>query len=202
MKEILLATNNPHKVEEFKKMLKKAEINLDVKTPKDLGLYNFTVSEDGDSFFENSRRKAISYYFETNMPCVADDSGLVIDSLDGEPGLYSARYAGEDCNDKNNIDKVLNNLEDEGFRKASFVADICFYDGKKKTNFHGICDGTITEKEYGENGFGYDPIFRPLGYLKTFAELGSEVKNNISHRAIAFDKFMTYLKERINNETI
>lgn len=201
MKEILLATNNQHKVEEFKKMLSEAKIDLKVKTPKDLGLYNFNVNEDGDTFFENSRRKAISYYFETNIPCLADDSGLVIDSLNGEPGIYSARYAGEECDDKKNIEKVLEKLNGVEFRKASFVADLCFYDGNKKTNFHGACDGTITETIHGENGFGYDPIFIPLGYLKTFAELGDKVKNSISHRSLAFAKFITFLKEKINNES-
>jgi len=202
MKQILLATNNQHKVEEFKKMLKEAKIDLIVKTPKDLGLYNFHVNEDGDTFFENSRRKAISYYYETNIPCLADDSGLVIDSLGGEPGIFSARYAGEESNDKKNIEKVLEKLKSVEFRKASFVADLCYYDGNKKTNFHGACDGTITEEVHGEGGFGYDPIFMPLGYLKTFSELGNNVKNEISHRSVAFSKFITFLKEKLNNESI
>lgn len=196
MKEIVIATQNKGKIKEFKQMLEKYRINV-------LSLADFThisfpeVEETGTTFVENAKIKAEAYRKLLNKPVLADDSGLVIDALDGRPGVYSARYAGEAATDEENIDKVLDEMQDIELSKrtARFVAVLALAIPNSETLFfEGACEGVIAESPRGENGFGYDPIFVPKGSNRTMAELSSEEKNRISHRYHALEKMKIWLE--------
>lgn len=189
--EILLATQNEHKKEEILDILPQ---NFKLKTFKD---FNFIgdIEETGNTFEENAKIKAEFGYNLGKIACFADDSGLVIDALDGDPGIYSARYSGTG-KFSNNIAKVLKNMSGIDNRKAYFISTICWINQQEEFYFEGRIYGTISEQIKGEHGFGYDPIFIPEGYNKSFAEFTAEEKNKISHRAIALDKFMQFLKTK------
>ena len=183
IKEVVLATRNRGKVREFSKLLegvfeKVVSLN-DLDTPPD-------VIEDGLTFRENALKKARAIAQYTGKPAIADDSGLEVDALDGKPGVYSARYAGEDASDKDNIIKLLRDLNGIEEREARFVCCIAlvFPDGRE-TVVEGRCDGFILDEPRGEGGFGYDPVFFLPGHGKTMAEIPQELKNKISHRARA-----------------
>ena len=194
-KEILIATKNKHKLEEINKLL----IGLDI-TLKNLADYPDApeVIEDKESFIENAAKKAIEYSKFAGIPALADDSGLEVDVLDGRPGVHSARYAGEEQDDKKNITKLLNVLDDvmPNKRTAHFKCLVALAQNDNiLATAEGTCEGAITSEPAGEYGFGYDPVFIPKGYDNTFSELGAEVKDKISHRAVAFNKMAEIIKK-------
>ncbi len=177
---IVLATSNRHKVEEFKKIL--IDFPLEITSLSDFGPIPEAV-EDGADFDENAYKKASHVSRLLGLPAIADDSGLVVPSLAGEPGVYSARYAGEGATDNENIDKLLKNLSGISKREAYFqcVISIAVPNGPALT-YDGRCDGVIIDERRGSNGFGYDPVFYMSEFGKTFAELDMEEKNEVSHR--------------------
>ena len=157
------------------------------------------IIEDGTTFEENSAIKAKEASRYADMSAFADDSGLEVDALNGEPGINSARYAGPDATDADRIAKLLKNMEGKTNRKARFVCVISLaYRGNLAAQFRGEVEGTIIDAPRGENGFGYDPVFVPDGYDKTFAELGPEVKDAISHRGKAFAMAANFVKEELS----
>jgi len=192
--KIVFATNNKNKIAEVRKML---DSKYEVMSLEDIGCHE-NIPETGKCLRENAWQKA-SYVFEKyGFNCFADDTGLEVEALNGEPGVYSARYAGGKGHDSEaNMAKLLKNLEGIENRKARFCTDICLIlrnnDHADVRFFEGIVDGEIIKERRGGEGFGYDPIFQPNGYTQTFAELGSNIKNNISHRAKAVEKLAEYL---------
>ena len=189
MKELILASNNAHKVEEIKSILE----DYSILTLKDIN-YTKEIVEDGSTFEENALIKARTICKYSGKTAISDDSGLSVELLDGRPGVYSARYSKEQTDEKN-IEKVL--LELNGQKsKAKFVSVIALVkpDGTELT-FRGECHGEIIFEKRGTNGFGYDPIFYVPSLDKTFAELSAEQKNSISHRKQSLEKFSQYLKE-------
>lgn len=189
--KLVLATNNKHKVEEIKKILgNKFE---EILTLKDLNI-DVDVEETGTTFAENATLKASAICKLTNLPALADDSGLSVDALNGEPGVYSARYAGIGQDDNANINKLLEKMENQKNKDAHFTSAIvlCFPDGKIVSS-EGSVYGKILDKRQGENGFGYDPVFYSNDLAKSFAVATSEEKNSISHRAIALRELVKQL---------
>lgn len=196
MKEVVIATKNPGKAKEFKTFFAKYDINA-VSLPE-LSKAIEDVDETGTTFDENAALKAEQIAELLQTPVLADDSGLVIDALDGQPGIYSARYAGEPKDDQANIDKVFDELHgvESANRTARFICVLAVAVPGDKTIFKtGYCEGKILASQSGHNGFGYDPIFIPEGYTKTMAELSPEEKNKISHRSHA----MTQLEDWVNH---
>ena len=188
-KKLVLSTNNIHKLEEIKDILK--DLPIEVLSKKDIGLEDLDIIEDGTTLEENSIKKAKALSDRTDYMVMADDSGLFVEALNGAPGVYSSRYAGEEGNDlKNNKNwiKELENIPLEN-RNGSFKTVIALVTEEKQVlTVRGECKGHIISSPRGENGFGYDPLFIPEGYNETFGELGEEVKNKISHRAKALEK--------------
>jgi XTP/dITP diphosphohydrolase len=152
------------------------------------------IPETEDTLEGNARQKANFIYNKTNMNCFADDTGLEIDALDGRPGVYSARYAGEGCSFSDNINKILEELEGAENRKAKFRCVICLILDGEEYLFEGRIDGNITRERKGDTGFGYDPVFIPNGYHQTFAEMPPYLKNGVSHRGRAMEKMMKFVK--------
>ena len=193
---ILIATHNKHKLSEMARILE--PMGYEVVTDTDLGFTLTEAEENGSTFLENARIKAESGCKESGLPCIADDSGLCVDALGGEPGVFSARYSGEHGDDKGNNEKLLFNLKDvpDENRTARFVCAICvsFPDGSEITA-EGACEGKIGYEYRGNNGFGYDPLFYYAPFDKTYAEMTPEEKNQISHRANAMAKFIAVFKE-------
>jgi len=195
LKKVILATNNQGKVKELESMLTDFEVEI-------LSLKDFPelpeVEEDGKTFEENALKKAREICVQTACITIADDSGLEVDALDGQPGVYSARFAGELKSDAANNEKLLRLLKDvpEAERTARFrcVIAVVTPQGKERF-FDGACEGVIGHAAKGAEGFGYDPLFIVPAYHKTFAELGLETKNKISHRGKAFEKTVEYLRE-------
>ena len=184
--KLLVASKNKKKIKELKEILEPAGVI--VLTSEDIGGIP-DVEENGTSFEENASLKAIEIAKLTGNYVFADDSGLEVEALNDAPGIYSARYAGENATDQERIDKLLYNLKNEVNRKARFVCVIAISDKKGNTKtFRGEIYGRIIEKPKGSSGFGYDPVFIPDGYNQTFAELSQEIKNKISHRANALAK--------------
>ena len=187
MIKILAATGNRHKVEEIASVLK--PLGIELLSFKDLDMDPPEVVEDRDSFVGNAVKKAVEVAEATGMVCLADDSGLVVDALNGEPGVYSARYAGIDADDLENMNKLLENLRGIENRTARFTCCLAFAEpGRLIGTAEGFVSGKITETPHGTQGFGYDPCFVPDGFDQTFAELGPEVKDRISHRGNALRK--------------
>ena len=191
--KLFLATGNQHKIEEMKKIL--ADTDIEILSKNDIETMP-EVIEDQDTFIGNSLKKAREIAEYIGMATIADDSGLVVQALNGQPGVYSARFAGENATDQENNQKLLELLKDIPLaeREAYFICAMAFVstEGEEYT-VTGKCPGHITFKAQGEEGFGYDPLFIPKVYKKSFAQLGSEVKNKISHRAKALDKMKDYL---------
>lgn len=188
MKTIIIATNNKGKAKDFDNLLR--PFGYEVKTLADYPALA-EVEETGTTFAENAALKAETISQQLNEIVIADDSGLIIDALGGEPGVYSARYAGPEKNDQNNIEKVLLKMQDvpEEKRTARFHCTLAMAVPDEETRlFTGEAEGYITKNPSGENGFGYDPIFYTEVFHKTFAELSSDEKNQISHRANALKK--------------
>ena len=195
--ELLIATNNKGKVKEIKEIL--SGLDMEVFSLADKGI-DIEVEEDGKTFEENSMKKASEIFKIANCITVADDSGLEVDALGGAPGVYSARYAGENATDEEKYTKLLNELKGlpEEKRTARFVSDVSviFPDGTKKS-LRGECEGVITTKPSGNGGFGYDPVFFVPELNKTFSEATMEEKNQISHRGKAFRMLREYLQDKI-----
>jgi XTP/dITP diphosphohydrolase len=190
-KTLIIASNNKHKISELKKIFSTSEFN--VISMAEAG-FSHDVEETGKTFEENAILKARSIALEKHTFVFADDSGLEVEALDFRPGVFSARYAGKDASDLDRINKLLGELKDKSNRKARFVCVIAISkpDGSVET-FRGEVYGNIINEPRGKNGFGYDPVFVPEGYDKTFAELPSDIKNSISHRARASEKMLKYI---------
>jgi XTP/dITP diphosphohydrolase len=189
MHQLVFATNNAHKLEEVAAKIggKIKLLSLD-----DIG-FTGDIEESGTTFSENASIKSYYIYQKYNLDCFGDDSGLEIDALNGEPGVYSARYAGGHGNHAANMDKVLAKMKNESNRKARFRTVISLIWDAKEYFFEGAIEGTIRYERSGSAGFGYDPIFQPDGYTVTFAEMSLAQKNSISHRAIAVGKLLEFL---------
>ncbi|MUK86946.1 XTP/dITP diphosphatase [Ornithinibacillus sp. L9] len=195
MKKVVIATKNKGKALEFKSLFKK--YNIEAISLLELEKEVPDVEETGTTFQENAALKAEEIANLLNTPVLADDSGLEIDALDGRPGIFSARYAGEQKDDQANIDKVLKELKEvpEKGRSARFVCVLAIAIPGEETIFRtGYCEGEINTEQKGDNGFGYDPIFIPNGYELTMAELEPEEKNSISHRKNAIIQLEDWLK--------
>ncbi|UZO79726.1 non-canonical purine NTP diphosphatase [Aquimarina sp. ERC-38] len=194
MNRLVFATHNDNKVKEVKAILP-PEIDLvsltDIECHED-------IPETASTLEGNALLKATFVKEKYNLDCFADDTGLEIEALDNEPGVYSARYAGPERNAHLNMDLVLHKLQSHPNRKARFVTSIVLLHQGKQYTFTGICNGKITQKKSGTQGFGYDPIFQPEGYDKTFAELSIEEKNKISHRGKAFTQLIEFIKNTIS----
>lgn len=195
--DIVLATKNRKKIEEIKKILNLMGIASRVYTLDDFPAYQ-DVKEDGDTFEANAVKKAEYISKSTGMTAIADDSGLEVDALDGTPGVLSARYAGESADDRANLEKLLNEIKDVPSEKkgARFVCCIAIASSKEVKTFFGYIRGRIGTEPKGKNGFGYDPVFYPEGYDRTFAEMSDKEKNAISHRAMALRELQKYLLEK------
>lgn len=191
--KILTATNNQHKVREISQIFEGTA--YETVSPKSIGL-QVEVEEDGMTFAENALKKAESFSKASGLISIADDSGLVVYCLNGEPGVFSARYGGEGLDDKGRTQLLLKNMQGKTDRRAAFVSSVAmvFPDGKTVVA-EGRCEGVIAHEMSGENGFGYDPVFVPDGYNKTFSELSAEEKNRISHRGRALEQLQKKLFE-------
>jgi len=195
MRKLLLATSNENKVKEIAQISKDLELDIEFLYLKDFNNIKEVV-EDGKTFKENAIKKAKEYYSQTDISTLAEDSGLSVDALDGEPGIYSARFAGEDKDDNKNNLKLLHILEGVNDRRAHFVCSAALVISKDNIEtFEGVLDGDIYYNIKGDSGFGYDPLFIPKGYDKTMAELGIEIKNKISHRYKAIKDILSFIKK-------
>ena len=187
--KLVFATNNLHKLKEVQEMLSNA---IEVLSLKDIGC--FEDIEETESTLEGNAKLKADYITEKyGFDCFADDTGLEVEALDGNPGVYSARYAGEHGNAEKNMEKLLNELQNKSSRKAKFRTIIALNLRNKQYLFEGICDGEILNEKTGVKGFGYDPIFKPKNASCSFAEMNSEEKNIISHRGIAIQKLVNFL---------
>lgn len=192
--EIIFATQNANKVNEIQ-----AQLNGEIKIKSLLDLNYLDELEETEKTLEgNARQKSSFVYEKFGMNCFADDTGLEVEALNGEPGVYSARYAGESKSFDANMNKLLEKLEGSDNRSAQFRTVISLFMEGKEYQFEGICKGEITKERSGEKGFGYDPIFRPEGLSRTFAEMSTEEKSKISHRGLAVSKLISFLNGRLN----
>lgn len=189
--QLVFATNNAHKLEEVRAILGN---QFDILSLNDIHCHA-DIPETADTLEGNARLKARYIYEHYGMDCFADDTGLEVEALGGAPGVYSARYAGGEGHDSEaNMRKLLAELEGKDNRRAQFRTAICLIEGGEEHLFEGIVRGSIIEARRGTSGFGYDPVFIPEGYSQTFAEMGNEEKNRISHRARAVQQLAGYLK--------
>lgn len=189
--KLVFATNNNHKLKEVKQLLPDS---IEILSLKDIDCED-DIAETGSTIPDNAFIKARYIYEKFGMNCFADDTGLEVDSLGGRPGVYSARFAGPACRSEDNIKKLLTELKGIENRKANFRTAICLMIDGVATVFEGRVDGVITLDESGDKGFGYDPIFLPNGYDKTFAQMSDAEKNAISHRGVAVRKLVDYLSK-------
>ena len=189
--KLVFATNNLNKLAEVQKMLPES---IQLLSLKDINCFE-EVDETETTLEGNAQLKADYITNKFGYNCFADDTGLEVDSLDGKPGVYSARFAGEPSNSENNMQKLILDLENKTNRKAQFRTAVCLNIDDNQYLFEGICKGEILTKKQGEKGFGYDPIFKPEGYTTSFAEMSSEEKNTISHRGIAIQKLVAFLSK-------
>ena len=187
--KIVFATNNQHKLDEIKKISKG---QLEILSLSDINCHE-DIPETGNTLKENALIKARFVKVKFGLDCFADDSGLEVDALNNAPGIYSSRYAGPDCNSEDNMQKLLQDLQGKENRSAQFRTAIALIMNGEEHYFEGIIKGDIIHQKKGTNGFGYDPIFKPSGYDKTFGELPEEIKNSLSHRAIATKKLVAFL---------
>lgn len=193
MRKLVFATNNAHKLEEVRAVL---DNKIEIVSLNELGCYD-DIPETADTLEGNALIKAEYVFNKFEMACIADDTGLEVEALNGEPGVYSARYGGEPQNAQKNMQKLLTNLKGIENRKARFRTVIVLKDAERELYFEGTIHGHISETPSGAAGFGYDPVFVPDGYNKSFAELGPELKNKISHRALAVEELIRFLKNDI-----
>ena len=188
-RKLVFATNNQNKFNEIRNILKKS---VDLVSLKDLD-FTEDIPEEHSTIEENAMGKAFYIYKKYKLDCFSDDTGLEIEALNGEPGVHSARYAGEQCNFNDNINKVLGKMKGVKNRRARFRTVISLVENGSVINFEGCIYGKIIEKRRGEHGFGYDPVFIPDGHKLTFAEMKMDEKNKISHRARAIKQLVNHL---------
>jgi len=189
--ELIMATNNQHKVDEIRSALPGG---ITIRSLKEAGI-GIEIEEPHNTLEENAAEKARTIQRLTLKDCFSEDTGLEVKVLNNEPGVRSARYAGESASYEDNTSKLLRNLEGITDRHARFRTVICLLLQEKEYYFEGICDGLILEERKGEKGFGYDPVFQPEGSNKSFAEMGMEEKNQFSHRAKAVAGLVAFLKQ-------
>jgi XTP/dITP diphosphohydrolase len=189
--KLVIATNNIHKINEIRHLLNE---KIELLSLSDIGC-QIQIPETEKTIEGNAAQKAFFIYDRYMINCFADDTGLEIEALHGEPGVFSARYAGDNCSYEDNITKVLTAMHEMKNRSARFKTVIALIINGKLQTFEGIVEGIIRNERKGSNGFGYDPIFQPAGLDRTFAEISLEEKNRISHRAIALQKLVDYLKD-------
>lgn len=192
MKTLIFATNNSHKLQEVNTML---DGLVTVRSLKEMGL-DGDIPETADTLEGNALQKATWVWERCHQDCFADDTGLEVEALGGRPGVYSARYAGEHCSFDDNVNKMLREMEGQSNRKACFRTVVCLIEQGIPRYFEGRVDGQILTERYGEQGFGYDPIFMPDRFAVSFAEMPLEVKNRISHRGRAIAQLVEYLKQQ------
>lgn len=192
MKKLVFATNNAHKLEEIRAILGD---KVEILSLNDIDCHA-DIPETADTLQGNAALKAQYIYENYGLDCFADDTGLEVEALNGAPGIYSARYAGGEGHDSEaNMKKLLSEMQDKDNRKARFRTVICLIEDGKEHFFEGIVNGSIIRERKGGAGFGYDPVFMPDGYSETFAEMGNDEKNKISHRARAVQKLCEYLNK-------
>ena len=189
--KLVFATNNRHKLEEVRAIVGN---RVEVLSLNDIDCHD-DIPETADTLQGNALIKARYIYEKYGMDCFADDTGLEVEELGGEPGVFSARYAGEECNSEANMQKLLHNLTGKNNRNAQFRTVIALIIKGEEKLFNGIVKGTITEEKRGNSGFGYDPIFVPEGFSESFAQMSGDMKNSISHRYRATEQLSNYLKE-------
>lgn len=188
--KLVIATSNQHKLKEIENIFKGTVIKEILPMPSDIG----EIIENGTTFIENSLIKAKAVYNYTKLPSLADDSGICVNALNGEPGIYSARYGGENLGYKEKMQLILDKLKDKYDRSAYFITSaVCVLDDNYYIALEGRVNGKIIESPRGFDGFGYDPIFQPDGYNVTYAEMSLEEKNSMSHRALAMNKMKEIL---------
>ncbi len=190
MKKIIFATNNLHKLSEVRALLGGA---FEVVSLKELG-FEEDIPETGTTLAENASQKSYYIYERYGLDCFADDTGLEVDALDGAPGVYSARYAGEHASYEENVTKLLQELKSKTNRTARFKTVVSLILNGEEFQFEGRVEGRILTQRSGSSGFGYDPVFQPEGYSESFAEMPSDLKNRISHRGRAMQKLFVFLK--------
>ena len=190
-KKLVFATNNTHKLEEVRDVVGDS---FEILSLKDIGCTE-DIAETGTTLEENALIKVRYVKEKYGYDSFGDDTGLEVEALGGAPGVYSARYAGDGHDAKANMEKLLKELEGETNRRAHFRSIIALTMDGNEHLFEGKIDGEIVSEEHGTAGFGYDPVFKPVGYVHTFAELGSDIKNKISHRALAVKKLCEFLKD-------
>jgi len=187
--KLVFATNNPNKLKEVQEMLPNT---IELLSLSDINCYD-EIDETEMSLEGNATLKADYITQKYGYDCFADDTGLEVESLNGKPGVYSARFAGEPSNSENNMQKLLTELKNKSNRNAQFRTAVSLNINDANFMFEGVCKGAILEKKQGEKGFGYDPIFKPENFTNSFAEMSSEEKNIISHRGIAIKKLVSFL---------
>ena len=190
MKKIIFATNNLHKLDELKKIIGN---RFEILSLHDIDMHE-DIPETGVTLAENASQKSHFIYDRFHLDCFSDDTGLEVEALDGAPGVYSARYAGEGCSYEDNVNKLLLEIEGKENRKAAFKTVISLILNGKEYQFEGRADGSITTEKHGSGGFGYDPVFLPDGYHQTFSEMDATLKNKISHRGKATAKLVAFLQ--------
>lgn len=188
-KNLIFATNNRHKIEEVAAILDGV---CNISGLKEIGCFE-DIPEEKETIRDNAMQKARFIFEKYGFNCFADDTGLFVESLDGEPGVYSARYAGEECDSQKNIDKLLDKLKDKTDRKAFFMTVVALIIDGNEYYFEGVVNGEILSERHGDGGFGYDPVFKPEGFTQSFAQLGMDEKNKISHRALAIKAMSDFL---------
>ena len=191
MKKLVFATNNPNKLLEIRNSI----LNHKIASLKDLNI-NEEIPETGITLKENALQKAQFIHNKTGLNCFADDTGLEIEALNNRPGVYTARYAGENCSAADNMNKVLQELKDEHNRKATFKTVIALILDNSNYYFEGAVEGEILTQKTGDEGFGYDPLFKPKGFKYSFASMTINQKNQISHRGIAVKKLIEFLNNK------
>jgi XTP/dITP diphosphohydrolase len=196
MVSLIFATNNQHKVEEIQSAIGNI---IQVKSLRDISI-DIDIPEPHDTLEENAREKSKTIFTLTHTNCFSEDTGLEVETLGGEPGVKSARYAGDGKDFDKNIDKLLNKLQGHTNRRARFRTIISLIYEGKEFQFEGICDGQIIDRKRGSRGFGYDPVFQPSGTTRTFAEMDMLEKNLFSHRKKAADKLVLFLQQQIESE--
>ena len=189
--KLVFATNNKHKLQEVRDIVGD---RVEVLSLADIGCYD-DIPETADTLQGNALIKARHIYEKYGFDCFADDTGLEVEALDGAPGVYSARYAGEECDSEANMRKLLENLTGKTNRNAQFRTVIALIINGEEMLFNGIVKGSIATEKKGDSGFGYDPVFVPEGHSASFAQMGSEMKNSMSHRFRATQQLSDYLKE-------
>ena len=189
MKKVVFATNNKHKLDEIRKI---TTGRIEILSLSDINC-NEDIEETGTTLEENALIKVRYIKNKYGYDCFGDDTGLEVVALNGEPGVYSSRYAGEQCNPQDNMNKLISAMQGADSRNAQFRTVIAAILNDKEHLFEGVVKGEIITEKRGSNGFGYDPVFMPSGYNQTFGELSDEVKNGISHRAVAMEKFIAFL---------